>query len=115
MGYNCDYEVRKGYCGKKPYMECYYEDESDGDKEGESHWCYFCFWHYIWVRFIRRDKDNGYAKVDTDRKVLVSILEELWDIQDDLWKIKKKLGIKEKKIDLKVVDDEETDVHKENI
>ena len=87
--FSCNY----GNCERRPHIEVYYEDE-----EKKSCWCFLCFWHYIWVRFIKREKGNGYADVDTNREVLEHILEEIWDMQHDLWKIKEKLKIKEEKV-----------------
>ena len=90
MNFRCDYNET---CRWKPSMECFYEDE-----EKERHWCYLCFWHYIWVRFIKREKGNGYADVDTTREAIEQLREELWDIQGDLMLIKEKLKIKEPKV-----------------
>ena len=87
--FSCNYND----CEKRAHSEVFFEDE-----EGIGKWCYLCFWHYIWLRFIKREKGNGYCKVSTDREAIEHIHEDIWDIQGDLGLIKEKLKIREKKV-----------------
>ena len=91
--FSCEYHKKDKVCRFKPYMEYYYKDE-----DNNSLWCYICFWHYIWIRFFKREESNGFARVDTDREAIEHILEELWSIECDIIGIEEKLGIKQKKI-----------------
>ena len=86
--FSCDYED----CERKARWEVYFKDA-----QGESKWCYLCFWHYLKVRFWERDAE-GFCKVDTDRETLEQIREDLWSIQGDLMLIKEKMKIKEPKV-----------------
>ncbi len=93
--FSCDHED----CERKPYMECFEISDKEDGEIGK--WWYFCFWHYVWVRFrnlFYKDEKLGFARVDTEREAIEHIRMELWDIQTDLMLIKEKLKIKEQKI-----------------
>ena len=91
--FNCEYTRN---CERRPHIEMHWHSD-----DGESHWCYVCFWHYLIARIRKLLKlnDFGWCRVDTDREAVEYLRCEPWDIHQDLAEIKEKLGIKNESLE----------------